>query len=103
MGETSIGITTFDQTPDQNTVVEAASPAPTSPPMRAWVDDDGNPKRQVTMFHAIAPSTAAKTTASPAGPPGGLMMPLPPACAAPVPRRAPTMFITAAISSPARR
>ncbi len=69
-GETTIGTTTFDQTPDQKTVVEAASPAPTSPPMRAWVDDDGSPNRQVMKFQAIAPTTAAKTIASPAEPAG---------------------------------
>jgi hypothetical protein len=43
-----------------------AMPAPTRPPMTAWLDDEGMPRCQVTKFHMIAASSAAKTTAMPA-------------------------------------
>ena len=82
--------------------MDAASAAPTSPPISACVDDDGSPKRQVTKFQVIAPMSAAKTTTSPALLCGGLMMPLPTVCATPVPSSAPARFITAAMSSAAR-
>ena len=40
-----------------------ATPAPTSPPTSAWLDDDGMPFSQVTTFQNIAPTSAPKTTA----------------------------------------
>ncbi len=43
-GESSIGITTLSMTVDQCTVVPAARAEPTSPPIRAWVEDDGRPR-----------------------------------------------------------
>ena len=39
-----------------------ATPAPMSPPMSAWEDDDGSPAHQVMMFHAEAPTSAPKIT-----------------------------------------
>ncbi len=33
------------------------------PPTSAWLDDDGMPLNQVTMFQNIAPTNAPKTTA----------------------------------------
>jgi hypothetical protein len=33
--------------------------APMSPPMRAWLDDDGSPAVHVKRFQAIAPTSAA--------------------------------------------
>jgi len=43
-----------------------ATPAPTRPPMTAWVELLGSPKNQVTRFQAIAPRRAAMTTTIPA-------------------------------------
>src|SRR5690349_16999926 len=44
-GETIIGTTTLPTTPlIQCTVLPDARPAPTSPPVRAWDEEDGSPK-----------------------------------------------------------
>ena len=51
------------------------TPAPTSPPIRAWLEDEGMPASQVTMFQTIAPISAPKITWSEMAP--GLMMPVP--------------------------
>ena len=39
--------------------------APTRPPIRAWEDDEGSPKYQVSRFQAIAPKSPAITTTMP--------------------------------------
>lgn len=36
------------------------TPAPISPPISAWLDDEGMPNRQVMMFQTIAPISAPK-------------------------------------------
>ncbi len=53
-------------------------------------------------FHTIAPISAAATMVSPCMSFGGSMMPLPTVLATPVPRNAPTRFITAAMARAAR-
>src|SRR3546814_11150111 len=40
-----------------------ATPAPTMPPTSAWLDEEGMPLSQVTMFKNIAPTSAPNTTA----------------------------------------
>src|SRR3546814_6634564 len=40
-----------------------ATPAPTMPPTSAWLDEEGMPLSQVTMFQNIAPTSAPNTTA----------------------------------------
>ncbi len=40
-----------------------ATPAPTIPPTRAWLDEEGRPLSHVTMFQNIAPISAPNTTA----------------------------------------
>src|SRR5690606_12744685 len=52
-----------------------ATPAPTSPPISAWEEDDGMPPIQVMMFQLMAPVRAANTTAGVTV--SALMMPLP--------------------------
>src|SRR4051812_16981593 len=42
---------------------EATNVAPSRPPIRAWLLDDGMPWRQVIRFQTIAPISAAATTA----------------------------------------
>ena len=81
----------------------AASAAPTRPPIRACVDDDGRPNHQVIRFQTIAPTSAAKHDDQPVlEPVGDSMMPLPTVLATSVPRKAPTRFITAAMTSATR-
>ena len=63
-------MTTLSTIPVHCTDSAAASAAPTSPPISACDDDDGSPKYQVIRFHAIAPTSAAKTTSSPSVPVG---------------------------------
>src|SRR6185437_6945970 len=101
-GETTIGTTTLSITPDHCTVCEAASAAPTRPPISACEDDEGSPKYQVSRFQAIAPSSAENTTTRPSLPVGVLMIPAPTVAATLVETSAPTTFITAASSSAAR-
>src|SRR4051794_8283073 len=95
-------MTTLSTMPDHCTDSEAASAAPTRPPMSACDDDDGRPKYQVIRFQAIAPTSAAKTTCNPPEPDGGSMIPLPTVAATLVEIRAPTRFITAARASAMR-
>src|SRR4051794_14784350 len=64
-GDSTIGMTTLSTIVDQWTVDPDTSAAPTSPPIRACDDDDGSPKYHVRRFHAMAPTTAAKTTTRP--------------------------------------
>ncbi len=70
-GEAIIGIRTLVCTVDQSTVVPDATAAPTRPPIRAWEDDEGSPKYQVTRFQLIAPSRPAITITRPCDPGGG--------------------------------
>src|SRR5579875_1831745 len=94
---------TLSTTPPQLTDSDDASAAPTSPPIRACEDEDGKPKYQVPTFQAIAPTSAASTTTSPAFPPeGGGMMPDPIVAATFVEISAPTMLKTAAMTSATR-
>ena len=59
---------TSDSSPSPFTaaVPDAASAAPTMPPISAWLELEGSPRSQVTRFHAIAAklSTADSATAS---------------------------------------
>ena len=61
MGDRIIGMTTLSTTPLHSTVLEEAIAAPTRPPISACDDDEGSPKYQVSRFHAMAPTSAAKT------------------------------------------
>ena len=92
----------MSNTPLHLTECEAASAAPTRPPISACDEDDGSPKYQVSRFHAIAPTTAAKTTMSPSPPTGGAITPAPTVAATLVETSAPTTFMTAASASAAR-
>ena len=85
----------------QCTTADAASAAPTRPPISACEDDDGRPKYQVMRFQVIAPMRPAITTTRPWLPSGGTMVSLT-VCATCWPSRAPTKFITAATISAMR-
>jgi len=61
-GDTTIGTTTFSRMPAHCTTPTDARVAPTSPPIRAYDDDDGRPNHQVMRFQVIAPIRAASTT-----------------------------------------
>src|SRR5205823_13987285 len=76
-GDARPGSTTFSHTPCHCTPLEPdwTRAAPTSPPINACVELDGNPTHQVSRFHAIAPISAASTAFSVARP--APMMPLP--------------------------
>ena len=65
IGATSAGISTLSSRPPPTTapVPAAATVAPTTPPISAWEELEGNPRRQVTRFQAIAPRSPARTTA----------------------------------------
>ncbi len=39
-----------------------ATPAPTNPPISAWLEDDGVPRHHVTTFQNMAPTSAPKIT-----------------------------------------
>src|SRR3954447_24767893 len=99
IGDRSIGMTTLSTRLLHCTVVPDATPAPTRPPMRAWVDDDGRPNRQVMRFQTIAPISAENTTTSPCVPLGVEMIPSPTVIATPVDTKAPTTLSPAAIDS----
>ena len=101
-GETIMGITTFSRMPAHFTVPAAASVAPTNPPIRACDEDDGRPNHQVVRFQTMAPSKAARTTTRLDSVSGSSTIPDPTVWATPVPRKAPTRFITAAITRAAR-
>ena len=71
-GELTIGINTFQSMPlfsvqtaavfdHINTSIllpPAAKAAPHKPPIKAWLEEDGNPKAQVIRFQIIAPVSA---------------------------------------------
>src|SRR6476660_1336056 len=42
--------------------LNAAMPEPTTPPISAWLEDDGMPKYQVKRFQIIAPTSAPITS-----------------------------------------
>src|SRR5579875_3094148 len=103
IGETTIGTITLSTTPCHCTDSEAASAAPTRPPISACDEEDGSPKYQVSRFQAIAPPSAASTTSRPVVPDvGGGMMPDPTVFATFVEIRAPTTLNTADIASAIR-
>src|SRR6266513_5250146 len=54
---------------------DAATAEPMMPPINAWLDDEGIPRRHVIRFQVIAPTSAAATTIWPASPLGVLAMP----------------------------
>ena len=64
-GETTIGISTLSTIVAQCTRAPAAIAEPTSPPIRAWDDDDGSPNHQVIRFQMIAPSSPHSTMVRP--------------------------------------
>lgn len=101
IGDTTIGTATLSTTLVQLTFDAEASPAPTTPPISACEDDEGSPKYQVIRFQVIAPSTPAASTVSPCSPLGGVITSLT-VLATWTPSSAPSMFITAAISSATR-
>src|SRR5438270_12895540 len=96
-GESAIGRTTLSTSPPHFTVFAAPRAAPTRPPIRACVDDDGSPSHQVNRFQTIAPMSAAKTTTSPWVPLDTEMIPLPTVWATLVDTTAPTTFSAAAM------
>src|SRR5688500_19015547 len=102
IGEATIGMTTFVRMPSQYTVALAASAAPPRPPMRACDDDEGKPYHQVSMFHPMAPTSAAPQTGRPTLPVGGSTIPEPMVLATLVPKNAPTRSATAAMASATR-
>ena len=74
---------------------EAATTAPMSPPISAWLDDDGMPRRQVMRFQAIAPRSAAATMTWPAFAGRRRARPVAIVFATAVPVSAPTKFAVA--------
>ncbi len=68
VGATSAGIITLPRMPSLKNTASAPSAtktAPTMPPISACDELDGSPKYQVTRFHAIAPTSPAKTASRP--------------------------------------
>src|SRR6266567_7617044 len=98
-GDAAIGTTTFCKIPCHFTVLAAAMAAPISPPISAWVDDDGKPSDQVSKFQLIAPIRAEKMITRPWVPAGLEMIPFPTVAATLVDTSAPTMLRPAAIPS----
>src|SRR5215211_785300 len=64
IGAAIAGISTLPNRPADSIAAEpdAAKAAPTTPPINAWEELDGNPKYQVARFQMIAPINPAKTT-----------------------------------------
>ena len=89
------------QIPPQSTaaVPPPATAAPTSPPINACEDEEGNPNRQVKRFHAIAPKSAASSTCRLTSP---FSSPFPTVSATAVQANAPARFMTAAINTAVR-
>src|SRR5215218_10496956 len=63
-GATIAGIRTLPRIPSPRTAAAptAANDEPTTPPISACDELDGNPKYQVIRFHEIAPISPANTT-----------------------------------------
>jgi hypothetical protein len=101
-GDSIIGITTLSRITDQCTEADAATAAPTRPPISACDDDEGSPRRHVMRFHTIAPISPDSTTVIPCELWSGAMMPLPIVLATPSEINAPMRFITAASRSATR-
>lgn len=101
-GESTIGMTTFSTTPDHLTLPADERVAPTSPPMSACDEDEGNPSHHVVRFHAMAPTRPASTMTRLCCATGRSTIPRPTVSATPVPRKAPSRFMTAAMTSAAR-
>src|SRR5580765_1899714 len=102
MGDRTIGMMTLSMMPCHLTVAPAASAAPPSPPMRAWLEEDGRPNHQVSRFQAMAPMRAPAQMTSPEVPCGAVMMPLPTVAATLVPANAPNRLAAAAMTSAMR-
>src|SRR4029453_5204693 len=67
-GDAIIGRTTFGHTPSFHLITDhfplaAATAAPHSPPISAWLELDGNPNHHVAMFQTNAATTAESTVA----------------------------------------
>jgi len=64
IGDDTSGTITLLNTPAPWTVPRPppATDAPSKPPMRAWLDELGMPRRQVSRFQQMAPMRAAITT-----------------------------------------
>src|SRR3954454_24509727 len=77
-----------------------ASAAPTSPPIRAWEELDGRPRRHVIRFQTIAPMRAARMVFSFARPVS--MIPFPTVFATAVVTNAPARLATAATRTASR-
>ena len=61
IGEPTSGTRTFVTMPSMfhDEMPAEMSDAPSRPPIRAWLDDDGIPSRQVSRFQMMAPTRAA--------------------------------------------
>ncbi|VXC91901.1 hypothetical protein SPHINGOT1_250023 [Sphingomonas sp. T1] len=99
-GETKIALTVLI-TPLQTIAPKPilATPAPSSPPISAWLLLEGMPSTQVMTFHAIAPISAAKITC--ASITCAWTMPVPTVCATWRPKTAKAMKLKNAAQSTA--
>src|SRR3984957_6584395 len=75
-GETTIAATVLPR-PFHTITCQPAlqTPAPTNPPIKAWLEDEGMPTSQVTMFQMMALRSAARIPASLTI--AGVIMPVP--------------------------
>jgi hypothetical protein len=96
-GDATSGMRTLPTIPSicQSPMPVAASTAPSKPPMRAWLEEEGMPRRQVSRFQAIAPTSAAAMTTCPPTPGWVLTNPSPTVWATAVPVRAPAKLAVA--------
>jgi hypothetical protein len=97
-------MTTLSRIASQWTVTPDAMPTPVSAPMRACVDDEGSPRRQVIRFHVMAPISPESTMISASWELTSpmLMMSSAIVVATCVPSRAPSRLNTAAMMRAAR-
>ena len=102
IGELTSGMRTLLTTPLtwMAAIPPPANEAPSSPPIRAWLDELGMPSRQVMRFQTIPPTSAAITTSSfglapVPGSGSGLTRPDAIVTATAVPVRAPTKLAVA--------
>src|SRR5437868_8361169 len=99
-GDEIIGTITFGQSPSCHLITDqlpfaVATAAPQSPPMSAWLELDGNPNNQVTMFQMNAARTALSTVPIVTTPVS--TRPLPTVVATAPPKSAPVRLKNAAI------